>query len=554
MIGASMKKWLVKFYPTILVLLVGLFLTSSLLRPGWYLSHDGIFHIYRTEEALSMLKLGHFPLRWAGNFDQGFGIPLFSFVYPLPYYLSATLSVALGAMWSLKATTITSYILGGLGMYLLLSSRGKSFGLFGALIFLLTPYQFLNIFVRGTIGETLAIGLMPWVLYSYQNLKKNHNKLKWYHPLPLAGVLLAHNFLGILFATFLFGYMMMDRVSLKRSLTSLFISLGISAFFVLPMILQKNLLYSFEYKDLTFRFDQHFVTLKQLFYSKWDYWYSMPGENDGMSFQLGIAQLSLAVLGMIAILVKSHTTSNLYLVLAYLGTVFLMHSKSYFIWNSLPLLQSVQFPWRFLFMPLIITPLLATTALTSIKSQKVRILIMISFLILGFVNIRNYLNPMKFLDNIEFTDLYRLYINKTSTTFRTEILPKWSGHAERFKTDELLVNSGNMTIDALTHDPLKINATINNKPDSSEGRVTILRNYYPGWRVTMDKGKRIEVQPTVDGMIMLKPELGVHNYEIKMSSTPVELFSNTVSLLSVLTLGYLWYKNKKNLNSTAKSK
>ncbi len=554
MIGTSMKKWLSKFYPTIIVLFVGLFLTSSLLQPGWYLSHDGIFHIYRTEEALSMLKLGHFPLRWAGNFDQGFGIPLFSFVYPLPYYISATLSVVLGAMWSLKATTIASYILGGLGMYLLLASRGRSFGLFGALIFLLTPYQFLNIFVRGTIGETLAIGLMPWVLYSYQNLKKNNNKLRWYHPLPLAGVLLAHNFLGILFAAFLLGYMLMDRSSLKRSLASLFISLGLSAFFVLPMILQKNLLYSFEYKDLTFRFDQHFVTLKQLLYSKWEYWYSVPGDNDGMSFQLGIAQLILAILGIIVILVKSRTPGNLYLVLAYLGTVFLMHGKSYFIWNSLPLLQSVQFPWRFLFMPLILTPMLSVIILNLVKPKKLRYFFMLLFVVLAFINIRNYRNPQQFLDNKEFTDLYRLYYNKTSTTFRTEILPKWSVPHERYKTDEILVNSGNMTIDALTHDPLKINITINNKPDSSEGRVTILRNYYPGWRVTMDNGKKIEVKPTEDGMIMLKPELGVHNYEIKMSSTPVEIFSNTASLLSILTLGYLWYKNKKNLNSTVKSK
>lgn len=554
MIGTSMRKWLSKYYPIIIVAVAGLFLTSNLLRPGWYLSHDGIFHIYRTEEALSMLKLGHFPLRWAGNFDQGFGIPLFSFVYPLPYYLSSVLSFLIGAMWSLKTITIAAYILGGIGMYMLLSVRGRSFGLFGALIFLLTPYQFLNIFVRGTLGETLAIGLMPWVLYSYQNLKKNNHKLRWYHPLPLAGVLLAHNFLGILFAAFLFGYMLMDRASLKRSLASLFISLGLSAFFILPMILQKNLLYSFEYKDLTFRYDQHFVTLKQLLYSKWDYWYSMPGENDGMSFQLGIAHIILAILGIAAIFGKHRTTANLYLVLAYFGTVYLMHSKSYFIWNSLPLLQSVQFPWRFLFMPLILTPLLASNFITLIKSKNIRYILMLGLIILAFVNIRNYRNPQQFMDNKEYTDLYRLYYNKTSTTFRTEILPKWSVPHERYKTDEILVNSGNMTIDALSHDPLKINVTINNKPDSSEGRVTLLRNYYPGWTVTMDNTKKIAISPTEDGMIMLKPELGVHNYEIKMSSTPLELLSNTISSLSILILGYLWYKNKKAMPLKAKSK
>ena len=554
MIGISMKRLLQKYFPILLILISGLFLTSSLLKSGWYLSHDGIFHIYRTEEALSMLKLGHFPLRWAGNFDQGFGIPLFSFVYPLPYYISATLSVIFGTMWSLKMLTILAYLLGGTGMYYLLSAYGRSFGIFGALIFLLTPYQFLNIFVRGTIGETLAIGLMPWVLYTYQHLKKSGNTLAWYHPIPLALVLLSHNFLGILFSAFLLGYMLTDRSSIKRSIASLLLSLSLSAFFILPMIIQKNLLYSFEYKDLTFRFDQHFVTLKQLLYSKWDYWYSVPGDNDGMSFQLGIAQLGIAAVSILVILWRSRSLSNIYLVIAYIGTVFLMHSKSFFIWDSLPLLQSVQFPWRFLFMPLILTPILSVSLLKLIKSKQLRYILMLIFISVAFVNIRNYRNPQQFMDNTTYTDLYRLYYNKTSTTFRTEILPKWSVPHERYKTDEVLINSGNMTIDKLKYDPLSIIVTINNKPDSSEGRVTILRNYYPGWTVAMDNSKKIKIEPTVDGMIMLKPELGIHEYEIVMKSTVVEMMSNALSGLTLITLGYLWYKNKKALHLKAKSK
>ena len=84
--------------------------------------------------------------------------------------------------------------------------------------------------------------------------------------------------------------------------------------------------------------------------------------------------------------------------------------------------------------------------------------------------------------------------------------------------------------------------------------MTLLRNYYPGWTVTMDKSKKIKISPTEDGMIMLKPELGVHNYEIKMRSTPLELLSNTISVLSIFTLGYLWHKNKKALPLKVKSK
>ena len=112
-----MAKLLARYGYIFAIIITGIFLISSIFHTGWYASHDGIFHIYRTEEALSMLKLGQFPLRWAGNFDQGFGIPLFTFVYPLPYYLSGILSYLLGSIWSLKAIIIFFYLLGGVGIY-----------------------------------------------------------------------------------------------------------------------------------------------------------------------------------------------------------------------------------------------------------------------------------------------------------------------------------------------------------------------------------------------------------------------------------------------------
>jgi hypothetical protein len=75
----------------------------------------------------------------------------------------------------------------------------------------MTPYQFLNIIVRGALGEILALGLIPWVLCSFASLAAAKNSLKWYHPLPLALLLIAHNFLGILFAVFLGGYIFFEK-------------------------------------------------------------------------------------------------------------------------------------------------------------------------------------------------------------------------------------------------------------------------------------------------------------------------------------------------------
>jgi hypothetical protein len=165
-------------------------------------------------------------------------------------------------------------------------------------------------------------------------------------------------------------------------------------------------------------------------------------------------------------------------------------------------------------------------------------------LLLGFINVRNYRRPIQFFDLTEYTDLYRLYLNKTSTTFRSEILPKWSVPNERYKSEDILVNAGNMTIDSFSVAPLVISATINNKPDNSVGRLTILRNYYPGWTATMDGRTKIELAPTEEGMISLKPEIGVHTYTIKMTSTLIEKIANLITLISLVILGFIWQKSR----------
>jgi len=533
-------------FPIILIILVGALLISSIFHSGWYTSHDGVYHILRTEEALRMLKLGQFPLRWAGTLDQGFGIPLFNFVYPLPYYFSAVFSYFVGAVWAVKSVIIISYLLGGLGIYFLFSHKSRFTGIAFALIYLMTPYQFLNVFVRGALGEIMAMGLMPWVLLSFNSLVAKKSTFKWYHPLPMTLLLLAHNFLGIIFAVFLVGYALFQKENKRQIFISILYSFGLATFFLFPMIMERNNLYSLDRQFFTFRFDQHFVYVKQLLYSKWDYWYSVPGDSDGMSFQLGFAQIVLSGLGILAIIFnQKRSLSNLYLILAYFGSILLMTSRSFILWDKIAILQTVQFPWRLLFMTAILSPLLGFIFILRLKSRHLRIIFLCGVLALSFWNIRNYRRPMKQFTESEYTDLYLLNLGKTTTTFRTEILPKWSVPDERYKSEEILVNSGNMTIDSLTFDPLKIDLTINNKPDQNIGKLTILRNYYPGWIAIVDGKTRLELKPTDEGMIALEPQLGIHSYTVKMSSTTTEKIANFISLASLIGLGIIWRKNNQ---------
>lgn len=497
-----------------------------------------------------MLKLGEFPLRWAGTLDQGFGIPLFTFIYPLPYYLSALLSALVGSVWAVKSILCAAYIGGGWGIYTLFRRGDRLTALGLALIYLMTPYQYVNLFVRGAFGEVVAMGLIPWVMVSAVDLT-SRRRLAWYHPMPLALLLLAHNFLGILFLGFLLGYILVSQTGRKQLVAMSALAVALAAFFLLPMFFERGILYSLENQFFTFRYDQHFVTLRQLVYSKWDYWYSVPGDDDGMSFQLGFAQLLLAVVGSgVAIFSRKRSLRDLYLVFAYVGTVFLMTARSFPIWDHLSLLQTVQFPWRLLFMAAILSPLLGALWLARIQKIHLRLLVIGFLLALSFWNVRNYRRPMKQLTEAEYTDLYRLNLGKTTTTFRTEILPKWSVPDERYKSDELLVNSGNMTIESLRTDPLSLTVTLNNKPDASPARVTILRNFYPGWHLTTEGKGTIPLSATDEGMVQFAPLLGVHTYTLQMENTLLERLANAISLLALVSIGGLWLQSRLRPRST----
>jgi hypothetical protein len=110
-------------------------------------------------------------------------------------------------------------------------------------------------------------------------------------------------------------------------------------------------------------FADHFVTLKQLVYSPWGYTFSMMGtENDGMSFQIGIAQwlaVGIAIIVIIVLRLKRSllgvrqgdslidTTS---LLIIFLLSIFLMTEKSAFIWSWWKNYINIDMPWRFLLM------------------------------------------------------------------------------------------------------------------------------------------------------------------------------------------------------------
>jgi hypothetical protein len=530
-----MKK-LITHIPWIACLVVvGLFLTRNLWGTrAWVETHDGIFHLIRQEVFTDALKAGHLPVRWIPSLDNGFGLPLFNYIYPGPYYLGSIFGLlGLSTKWVLKIVEIGLYLLGGLGMYAIFAQKHKLYALFSALLYLTTPYLLVNLFVRGALGEFMAMSLIPWVIVALQDLLKK-GTVKWYHPLPYFLLFISHNFLSFLFLPIYVLLVIFEKANGKLALKSFLLSLGLSAFFVLPMILEQGLLFSVSTGNFTYNFADHFIYPIQLIYSQWGIGHSYAGLADGFSFALGYGNIAVLFLSLATVIYRRSRELVFYVLLSLLILFFLLPIARP-IWQLITPIQMIQFPWRLLSLTTITVPLLSFYLL--VEQKKWRYLLSVALVVvvtnIGFAT--SYSTPFYFQSNDQLETQLYIHRDKTTTSSRAEILPRWSPLKERYPGEEIIkIQSGNGII---TQSEIA-GADIHFTASSDEIGTTFLvkRNYFPSWQARDESGNKLRVSPDDSGEIIIEAVRGTHAYRVFVGSTPVETAANIVSVLAMLYL------------------
>src|SRR3989344_5614396 len=120
------------------VLVLTIPLLIPLMKAGYPVTHDGLWAVVRQAEMHRELKDGQFPPRWSDYLNHGYGYPLFTFTYPLPYYAGTFLKlINIGLVESVKILFVLSVFISAFFMYKLGSIlRDKTSGLFAALYYL----------------------------------------------------------------------------------------------------------------------------------------------------------------------------------------------------------------------------------------------------------------------------------------------------------------------------------------------------------------------------------------------------------------------------------
>lgn len=535
----EMKK---EIFVIFLLLLVSFPAIKSLLLPGGFTSHDLTHHVVRQIDMDRLLTEGQFPPRWSGELNNGYGYPLFLFNYPLPPLLGEVFhKIGFNFLDSVKAVFFLSLIASTLGMYLFLKSLFNSYlsAFLGAIFYLYAPIHLITVYVSGSPGASMGLVFPPFILWAIVKLSQQQNrKFLLIGSAAFAGMILSHNISAFIFMPVILAFVVVLRLlethknrNFLSNVALLFgLGLGLSAFFWLPAILEKQYI---RYDQLMKRiYLDQFPSLGQIIYSPWGYGLSHPkSPAGGMSYQIGLAHLGVMVL-LLSQLWKFRHIRNFFLigifaVLFFIISIFFMLEISLPLWDRLPFLSYIQFPVRILIVPIFCAALAAGLLVKYLPWKKIIFLFLLGLVL--YAN-RNHLGINQKYDPGE-----QYYVSlKTSATSFDEDLPIW---VTKLRTDtsrnkfSFLSREGKINI--LENKSGRVMAKIE---ATSAALVRFNQYYFPGWEIELD-GKKTDSNYQFsgqEGLPVFKIDPGLHQIKAEFTNTPFRNLADEISVISVI--------------------
>ena len=579
-----MRKTLSRWFATLdhhllLLLMLGLWALTPLTAPGYfYEAHDGRHSVFYLIQFDAAIRDGALWPRWAMHHIQGYGYPTFLIQAPLGFYL-AELFVLLGAGYTLavKLTWVTGFLLGGWGMYRLVvywlrserTGEGvRLAGLVAGLVYIFIPYHLVDIYVRAALNDSLLLAWFPWVFLAFDRLIGAGLSPGWQRRLALAalclaGALLTHTFALISFAPLLVTFVLFrlglawhDAPAQRFGRIGLAGVAGLgalllSASFLLPLLVEGRHLQQQVYVTDTYDFRNHFVYLGQFFSPAWGFGYSddAQGAGDGMSFQVGAPAL---ILGMAALfLLARRTKGRAYLV--YLSSIsivllLLMTPLATPVWNAIPALAVIQFPWRLLALAIFTLSGLAGLAIWQIGSPAISasqnggpllIGLLVIFASAGYI--QTPLQPIEpwredgraiFQFEREHPDMlaYTEWVKQPLTESPMSAQYAADAYREDYSDNGLLARL------AIVRGRGEVRSNYS-RGSSMGGVVRIMEPatvrihllYFPGWQVRID-GVVVEHRVSdPHGLIEISVPVGEHRIDARMTSTPVRRLGTRIA-------------------------
>ncbi|SRR6266568_1200581 len=565
--------FLKKYADFLIIIVLLVFTVSPLFSSGWFPVHDDE-QIGRLFELNKDIMTGQLPPRFAQDLGFGFDYPLFNF-YPSFVYYVAELFHLIGFPYitSTKLMIGLGFLLAGIFMYLFSKEYvGRIGGVVAAIAYSYTPYHSVDVYVRGALPEFWSFVFVPALFWSFFQLAKKGN----YFSIVLSGVFVAclvltHDLIAMMSSFFLgafFIYLILQsknkKVLFGKICLSVVLGLLFSAYFWLPAYHEKQYTMVYLLTQQNADFHLYFVCIKQFLNSPWGYGGSIPGCSDGISFQVGQAQLLLMLVSLVfsAFFLwkkkKGYSIALLFVIL-FLFSLFIQTKYSVFIWDKIQPFSYIQFPWRFLIFSDFTAAFLAAFIFSQLKREKIKIIIAALMLLLLILMNKDYFRPEKYLQNITDANYTAMSVlNWRTSSMSYEYTPKGiaiiqpnSGNAViNIKPQEISTKSFSIIRGKISVIPME------DIPQQKVWYVTVSQSgilrlntfSFPGWKTYIDDKEVSYSDTNKFRLITIAVPAGQHVVRATFTDTPIRIFANSLSLITLIgVIGYgMLIKKRKN--------
>jgi len=538
-----------------IVVLISILGIIPLFHNGWYPMHDDT----QPSRVITMgraLQHGQLPVRIVSDLGYGYGYPIYNFYGPLPYYFGGFLYAAgLSVIMSTKAMIILGVLLAPVtcALVLYLMSSSIFVAVIGGILYMYAPYHAVQLYVRGAIGELWAYGLLPLaiipiVLSFRKDDRELSSRLRMLSIVGTSFVILSHTIMGYAVSGMLLIYGCVYTIrhsfrskSVLRYWIQVAFALFLTMFFWLPAMTESRYTSVSGQIGSTANYHDHYVCLPQLWDSPWGFGGSTAGCIDGMSFKLGKIHIALALIGLTYFLYKRKKLESIegFSIFVCIVSIFLMTPISTLLWDMIPGISYIQYPWRFLTFTSLGLSILGSY-IFSHKSLTVRCIGVLAGIGIVILNLKLFIPQYTYsIDNnrLESQKDIRFRVSKISDEY---LSPDFTRPTNIEEIPASLVSSTqgirtDIEINLETYKKIHVLADEN-------GTMRLAIAHFPGWEYKID-GKAL-IPKKEGGVPQLNIVKGEHIIEATFRDTLPRVIGNIISSITVFIYIYRYGKKK----------
>ncbi|HUZ97120.1 MAG TPA: hypothetical protein VMU57_19630 [Edaphobacter sp.] len=518
-----------------------------LILNGCSCGHDFSFHLLNWMEAARQFTHGNLHPHWAFSPAYNAGEPRFVFYPPLSWTIGAILGFLMPWAWTPIAYTWLALTAAGLALYRLAREFSTpNAALIAAAFYLVNPYTLFTTYERTAYAELLAAAWIPLLLLGILCKRVTIPgiaipvALLWLTNDPAAVMGCYALALLTLVRLLLPGANPGTRTRLAATTTAgTLLGLGLAALYILPAAYERRYVQIAMILAPGTRVQNNFL-----------FHHTISPIHDAVLNTASIIAVVLLVLTTIAVTAATRSpipTSKdrvpkklIYnLTILAIAIAFLLTSPSNSIWQHVPELPFLQFPWRLLAILAAVLSLTIALALTPLKlktlpAAALSLAVAATLTLTAFHLFHQYCYPE---DTVPAS--LAVFRSNTGTEPSKEYTPTTASNTSLSQTNPpyWLIPS---------HSSINTNAPANTTPGTAPASLTLnsptpqtlvlnLRDY-PAWRITLNQAVLTSHLHRSDGLIAIPIPAGLNHITVTYGRTLDQTIGDILTLLSLILL------------------